>query len=57
MSDEKLEQNQCVRVAGTHSLDHVVILSERQLVRVLWEYVEDYFNTARPHQGTARRRL
>jgi transposase InsO family protein len=30
---------------------HVVILSERQLRRVLKEYVEIYFNRARPHQG------
>ncbi len=32
-------------------LDHVAILSERRLRRVLKEYVEIYFNRARPHQG------
>ena len=32
-------------------LDHVIILSERHLRRVLKEYVEIYFNRARPHQG------
>ena len=32
-------------------LDHVVILGERQLRRILREYVESYFNRARPHQG------
>ena len=31
--------------------DHGVIVSERQLRRVLKEYVELYFNRARPHQG------
>jgi len=36
-------------------LDHVVILSERQLRRVLREYVETYFNRARPHQGLSQR--
>jgi transposase InsO family protein len=33
---------------------HVVILSERQLRRVLKEYVEIYFNRARPHQGLSQ---
>jgi len=32
-------------------LNHVVILSERQLRCILKEYVEIYFNRARPHQG------
>jgi transposase InsO family protein len=32
-------------------LDHVIILSERQLRRILKEYVEIYFNRTRPHQG------
>jgi putative transposase len=31
-------------------LDHVFVLSERQLLRVLREYVF-YFNAERPHQG------
>jgi len=32
-------------------LDHVDILGEQQLRRILKEYVEIYFNRARPHQG------
>ncbi len=31
-------------------LDHVLVLDEKQLHRVLRAYVE-YFNEARPHQG------
>jgi transposase InsO family protein len=44
----------CERFLGSvrrECLDHVVILSERQLRRILYEYVEIYFNRARPHQG------
>jgi len=44
----------CERFLGSvrrECLDHVVILSERQLRRVLKEYVEIYSNRARPHQG------
>jgi len=43
----------CERSLGSvrrESLDHVVLLSERQLHRVLRQYVEIYFNSARPHQ-------
>jgi transposase InsO family protein len=36
-------------------LDHVVILSERQLHRALREYVETDFNSTRPHQGLFQR--
>ena len=35
-------------------LDHILILSESHLRRVLLEYVA-YFNQARPHQGLAQR--
>jgi transposase InsO family protein len=48
----------CERFLGSvrrECLDHVVILSERQLHRVLREYVEIYFNRARPHQGLFQR--
>ena len=48
----------CERFLGSvrrECLDHVVILSERQLHRVLREYVESYFNSARPHQGLFQR--
>ena len=35
-------------------LDHLLIMSEAHLRRVLSEYVE-YFNHARPHQGISQR--
>jgi putative transposase len=44
----------CERFLGSvrrECLDHVIVLSERQLRRVLKEYVEIYFNRGRPHQG------
>jgi len=43
----------CERFLGSvrrECLDHVLVLSERRLARVLREYVA-YFNWARPHQG------
>ena len=43
----------CERFLGSvrrECLDHVLILSEKQLHRVLRSYVT-YFNEARPHQG------
>src|SRR5205807_9672355 len=43
----------CERFLGSvrrECLDHLLILGERQLQRVLREYVA-YFNRARPHQG------
>jgi putative transposase len=48
----------CERFLGSlrrECLDHVIILNERQLWRVLSEYVA-YFNCARPHQGIRQRR-
>ena len=47
----------CERFLGSvrrECLDHLLILGERQLRRVLSEYVA-YFNCARPHQGVAQR--
>lgn len=47
----------CERFCGSvrrELLDHLFILIERQLYRVLKDYV-DYFNRARPHQGIAQR--
>ena len=44
----------CERFLGSvrrECLDHVIILSEQHLRRVLKEYVETYFYHARPHQG------
>jgi putative transposase len=46
----------CKRFVGSvrrECLDHVLVLSNRQLVRVLFEYAE-YFNPSRPHQGLAQ---
>jgi transposase InsO family protein len=47
----------CERFIGSlrrECLDHLLVLGERQLTRVLKEYVA-YFNPARPHQGIAQR--
>jgi putative transposase len=44
----------CERFLGSvrrECLDHVVVLGERHLERVLREYCFRYFNEARPHQG------
>ena len=49
----------CARFLGSvrrECLDHVLILNERQIQRILKEYVH-YFNTARPHQGLNGQRL
>ncbi len=48
----------CERFLGSvrrECLDHVLLLSERQLRRVLRGYVETYFNSVRPHQGLSQR--
>jgi putative transposase len=48
----------CERFLGSvrrECLDHLVILSERHLHRVLAEYALSYFNAARPHQGIGQR--
>ena len=39
-----------LRSVRQECVDHLLILHERQLHRVLYAYV-DYFNWARPHQG------
>lgn len=47
----------CERYLGSvrrECLDHVVILSEAHLRRVLEEYAHRYFNKARPHQGVGQ---
>jgi putative transposase len=48
----------CERFLGSvrrECLDHVIILSERHLDRLLKEYCFRYFNAARPHQGLGQR--
>lgn len=32
-------------------LDHVIVLNESHLQRLLGEFIEDYYHVARPHQG------
>ena len=43
-----------VRSVRTECLDHVMILNERHLRRVLAEYVT-YFNRWRPHRSVGQR--
>lgn len=31
-------------------LDHVIVLNQRYLERLLKKFIEDYYHTARPHQ-------
>ncbi len=45
----------CVGSLRRECLDHVLLLSEGHLHRVLDEY-RSYFNTSRPHQGIGQRR-
>jgi len=48
----------CERFLGSvrrECLDHMIILSETHLQRVLADYALNYFNTARPHQGIGQR--
>ena len=32
-------------------LDHVIVLGQGHLERLLREFIEEYYHTARPHQG------
>ncbi len=32
-------------------LDHVIVLGQGHLERMLQEFIEDYYHIARPHQG------
>ena len=47
----------CERFLGSvrrECLDHILVFGDRQLHRVIKEYVE-YFNRAKPHQGIGQR--
>jgi transposase InsO family protein len=44
-----------VRSAREECLDHLIIVGERHLSRVLQEFAFHYFNTLRPHQGLGQR--
>jgi len=42
------------RMIGTlrrELLDHIIVLNQRHLERLLREFIQDYYHTARPHQG------
>lgn len=44
-----------VRTVREECLDHILILNEAHPRRVLAEFINDYYNTARPHQGIQQR--
>jgi putative transposase len=44
----------CLAAYAPACLDHLLILNEAHLLRVLREYAA-YYNTARPHQGLGQR--
>jgi len=43
-----------IRTVREECLDHTLILHEAHWRTVLREYVEDYYNPARPHQGISQ---
>jgi len=48
---EMLKAERWVRTVREECLDHILILNGTHLRSVLHEYVEGYYNVARPHQG------
>ena len=43
-----------IRTVREDCLDHILILDEAHFRNVLREYIEDYYNPARPHQGRSQ---
>jgi hypothetical protein len=44
-----------IRSVREECLDHILILNETHLRNVLLEFINDYYNPARPHQGLDQR--
>jgi transposase InsO family protein len=44
-----------VRLVREECLDLILILKATHLQRVLREYIDDYYNVARPHQGLVQK--
>lgn len=44
-----------VRTIREECLDHILILNGSHLQRVLYEFIDDYYNITRPHQGIGQR--
>ena len=53
-TDAKSSHDRWIRLARQECLDHLLILNEAHLRRVLEVYV-GYYNRARPHQGLDQR--
>jgi hypothetical protein len=52
-----LQNAYCERVIGTFRrdcTDHLIVINERHLLRIVREYVEQYYNVARPHLSLER---
>ena len=43
-----------IQTARRDLLDNVVVLNERHLVRLLWDFVEGYYHPDRTHLGLAK---
>jgi transposase InsO family protein len=51
------QNGKCERVIGTlrrECTDHLIVLNERHLLHLVREYVEQYYNVARPHLSLER---
>jgi transposase InsO family protein len=52
-SVRRTRHSQFIRTLRRELLDHVIVLNQAHLERLLREFIEDYYHTARPHQGLA----